>query len=171
MLKYRLARQLLTSDKDLREHQHVVASILRRLADLGLKPDSEAQPGLLVLPNVQHLCTPLSGPITDDTHILDLAETLHPTPALGGAPREKALPDIAAWEPFDRGLFGGLVGWVDTQGQGELAVGIRSALVEGSHARLFAGAGIVKGSDPELEFQETSLKMEALLRCIRGAAG
>lgn len=167
----RLARDLLASEKDLREHGHVVASIRRRLESLGLEARVAAAPGLLVLPNVQHLRTPIDGPMKGGVHILDLAEALHPTPAVGGTPRTPALEDIAAWEPFPRGLFAGVTGWFDTRGNGEFAVGIRSALVRDSRARLFAGAGIVDGSVPELELRETSMKMEALLRCIRGAAG
>lgn len=167
----RLARDLLASEKDLREHRHVVDSIRRRLESLGLEARIAREPGLLVLPNVQHLRTPIDGELKDGVHILDLAEALHPTPAVGGSPREAALKDIAAWEPFPRGMFAGLTGWFDTRGNGEFAVGIRSALVRDSRARLFAGAGIVKGSVPDMEFRETSIKMEALLRCIRGAAG
>ncbi|MGC9452952.1 MAG: isochorismate synthase [Oceanipulchritudo sp.] len=167
----RLAGGLMNSEKDLREHRHVVDSIRRRMAGLGIKAAIPPGPGLLVLPNVQHLQTSIEGDLPGDLHILDLAEALHPTPAVGGTPREAALPDIAAWEPFPRGLFAGLTGWFDARGNGEFAVGIRSALTRGSSARLYAGAGIVQGSEPESEFRETSLKMEALLRCIRGAAG
>ena len=162
---------MLSSEKELREHRHVVTSIERRLKDLGLPVDTGENPGLLVLQNVQHLRTPITGTLPGGTHLLDLAEVLHPTPALGGSPREAALPDIREWEPFPRGLFGGLVGWIDCRGHGELAVGIRSATVKDSQARLYAGAGIVEGSNPEREFKETSLKMEALLSCIRGITG
>ncbi|NDV62464.1 isochorismate synthase [Puniceicoccales bacterium CK1056] len=167
----RLARDLLASEKDLREHGHVVESIRRRLESLGLEARIPDSPGLLVLPNVQHLRTPINGPLKEGVHILDLAEALHPTPAVGGTPREDALKDIFKWEPFPRGMFAGLTGWFDLRGNGEFAVGIRSALVRDSRARLFAGAGIVEGSIPEMELRETTLKMEALLRCIRGAAG
>lgn len=167
----RLARELLCSEKDLREHQHVVASICRRLGSLGIEPPNTEAPGLLVLPNVQHLRTPIEGTLPEGRHILDLAEVLHPTPAVGGSPRGPALADIAAWEPFSRGLFAGLTGWFDFRGNGDFAVAIRSALVRGKRARLFAGAGIVEGSDPGAELRETSIKMQALLRCIRGSAG
>jgi menaquinone-specific isochorismate synthase len=167
----RLARELLSSEKDLREHRHVVDSICRRLALIGLEADAGPLPGLLVLHNVQHLRTPLEGALPDGMHILDLAESLHPTPAVGGTPREAALKDIAELEPFPRGMFAGLTGWFDTRGNGEFAVGIRSALVQGPSARLYAGAGIVRGSIPGDELRETTMKMEALLRCIRGAAG
>ncbi len=167
----RLAHALLTSEKDLREHRHVVESIRRRLAALGLEVRNTPAPGLLVLPNVQHLRTPMEGVLPSGVHILDIAAALHPTPAVGGTPREAALPDIAAWEPFARGLFGGMVGWFNTRGEGEFVVGIRSALMRGPKARLFAGAGIVAGSVAEAEYRETSLKMEALLAAIRGTAG
>jgi menaquinone-specific isochorismate synthase len=167
----RLAGGLLSSNKDLREHQHVVDSILRRLSGLGLEASVAPRPGILALPNVQHLRTAIEGELPEDLHILDLAAELHPTPAVGGTPREAAVPDIREWEPFPRGLFAGLSGWFDTRGNGEFAVGIRSALTRGSSARLYAGAGIVEGSEPEAELRETSLKMEALLKCIRGEAG
>ena len=167
----RLARDLLASEKDLREHRHVVESIRRRLESVGLDARIADEPGLLVLPNVQHLRTPIDGEMKEGVHILELVEALHPTPAVGGTPREAVLEDIAGWEPFPRGMFAGVTGWFDSRGNGEFAVGIRSALVRESRARLYAGAGIVEGSVPELEFRETSIKMEALLRCIRGAAG
>ncbi len=170
-LDARLARELLSSEKDLREHRHVVESILRRLAEVGIEVTVDQSPDLLVLPNVQHLRTPIGGLMPEGVHILDLAESLHPTPAVGGTPREPALEDIQRMEPFRRGLFAGLTGWFDTRGNGEFAVGIRSALTQGHQARLYAGAGIVEGSVPELELRETSIKMEALLRTIRGAAG
>ncbi|HSH09447.1 MAG TPA: isochorismate synthase, partial [Oceanipulchritudo sp.] len=170
-LDARLARNLLSSEKDLREHRHVIESIRRRLAAVGIHVETETQPGLLALPNVQHLRTPIEGDLPQGVHILDLAESLHPTPAVGGTPREPALADIRRWEPFERGLFAGLTGWFDTRGNGEFAVGIRSALTQGCSARLYAGAGIVEGSEAEMELRETSLKMEALLRTIRGSAG
>jgi len=167
----RLARELLSSEKDLREHRHVVESIRRRLDAVGIDVRVDRDPDLLVLPNVQHLRTPIEGELPEGVHILDLAESLHPTPAVGGTPREPALEDIRRLEPFRRGLFAGLTGWFDTRGNGEFAVGIRSALTRDNRARLYAGAGIVEGSVPELELRETSMKMEALLRTIRGAAG
>jgi menaquinone-specific isochorismate synthase len=167
----RLAGELLNSEKDLREHQLVVDSICKRLAAFDVDVKLEPEPGLLVLSNVQHLHTPISGDLPQGSHILDMVECLHPTPAVGGTPREAVVADISQWEPFSRGLFAGITGWFDSRGNGEFAVGIRSALTRGSGARLYAGAGIVKGSQPDAEFRETSIKMEALLRCIRGGAG
>ena len=159
------------SDKGRREHGHVVASIRRHLAELGIGTADPGQPGVLVLPNVQHLQTPIEAELPPNVHILDLVEALHPTPAVGGTPREAAIPDIVEWEPFPRGLFAGITGWFDTRGNGEFAVGIRSALARGNEARLYAGAGIVEGSRADHEHRETSLKMQALLNCIRGQAG
>lgn len=161
-----LARALLESNKDLREHQFVIDSIVRRLGGLGIIPEPLRAPELLQLANVQHLRTPIEGALPADRHLLDLAAVLHPTPALGGVPRENALADIRALEPFERGLFGGLLGWFDPLGNGEFAVGIRSAALRGNRARLFAGAGIVAGSDPERELAETVMKMNALLEAI-----
>lgn len=167
---FELGRLLLNSEKDLREHRHVVESILRRLRQAGLKGSPADQPGLLRLANVQHLHTPVRGPLPGSTHLLDLAAALHPTPAVGGTPRPDALKDIPRLEPFRRGLFAGVLGWFDSRGDGDLVVGLRSALVHQNRARLYAGAGIVRGSIPQKEFNETSLKMRALLHTIRGAA-
>lgn len=161
-----LGRQLLESDKDRREHQHVVHSILRRLDKAGLAGYPANQPNLLRLANVQHLRTPISGPLPTNQHLLDLAAQLHPTPAVGGTPRSHALPHIPTLEPFPRGLFTGLLGWFDAHHNGDLVVGLRSALIQQNHARLYAGAGIVQGSLPQKEFEETSLKMKALLQNI-----
>lgn len=164
------ARALLGSEKDQREHRHVVESIRRRLESVGLETVDPGPARLLSLPNVHHLQTPIAGRMRPDQHILDLANCLHPTPAVGGTPREAALGDIRRWEPFDRGLFAGLNGWFDFRGNGEFLVGIRSAQIRGRRARLFAGAGIVSGSVPLKEREETSVKMAALLQAIRGAA-
>jgi menaquinone-specific isochorismate synthase len=163
-----LAQSLLQSDKDLREHRHVIGSIQRRLARLGLEAKAADEPALLILPNVQHLRTPITAQLGDEQHILDVIAELHPTPAVGGVPREKAVPDIAELEPFSRGLYAGVLGYFDHRGDGEFCVGLRAGLVDGVKARLFAGAGIVAGSDPEKEFRETELKLSALRDALRG---
>jgi menaquinone-specific isochorismate synthase len=100
-------------------------------------------------------------------HLLDVLASLHPTPAVGGQPRHAAQPDIARLERFDRGLYAGAVGWFDPAGDGEFVVAIRSALMDGPRARLFAGAGIVEGSAPAAEKAETDLKLAALLEALR----
>lgn len=161
-----LASGLLGSDKDRREHAFVRDSILRRLSAIGLGAQPDPTPRLLRLPNVQHLHTPVTFPVPTGTHLLDLAAALHPTPAVGGSPRGPAAEAIQRLEPFPRGLYAGAVGWFNHQGEGELVVAIRSALVEGRHARVYAGAGIVPGSDPAKEERETALKMQAMLAAL-----
>lgn len=163
-----LGRALLTSKKDAHEHACVRDSILRRLAAIGLRGEAAVSPQLLALANIQHLVTPIRAAGRDGLHLLDLAETLHPTPAVGGTPREPALACLRQLEGFERGLYAGLVGRFDAKGEGALLVGIRSALIEGRDAELYAGAGIVKGSVPELEWRETEMKLRALLEGLRG---
>ncbi len=157
-----LAAALLKSEKNHREHATVVAAIRQRLEGLGLTVTGPGQPRLLRLGNVQHLRTPLSCQLAAGQHLLDLAAALHPTPALGGRPREAAVPEIRRLEGFPRGLFGGVIGWFNHSGDGDLLVGIRCAEVEGPRCRLFAGAGIVAGSDPDNELHETDCKLQAL---------
>jgi len=161
-----LARLLQQDDKELREHRLVLDAIGRRLADLGVKLEHAAQPRLLGLANVQHLHTPISATLPAGVHILDLVERLHPTPAVGGSPREPAVAAIRSMEHFERGLYAGPLGWVDHRGGGEFFVGLRSALVSGHTATAYAGAGIVAGSDPEKEFAETEIKFQALVEAL-----
>lgn len=162
-----LGAGLLASDKDLREHRHVAESIERRLRALGLEPVAAAQPRLFKLPNVQHLLTPIEAALPEGVTLLDAAGSLHPTPAVGGVPREAAVPHIARIENFSRGLYAGTLGWIDARGEGDFVVAIRSALVEGARARLYAGVGIVEGSDPAREQVETDLKLRAMLDTLR----
>jgi menaquinone-specific isochorismate synthase len=161
-----LGGALLVDDKELREHRHVVASIERRLAPLGVPLVHADRPGLKRLANVQHLHTPVSAALPPGVRLLDVLARLHPTPAVGGSPRESACAYIRELEGFSRGLYGGPVGWVDHRGGGEFLVGIRSALIDGARARLYAGGGIVAGSDPDREFAETELKFQALLEAL-----
>ncbi len=161
-----LGEKLLRSDKDLREHALVLDSVCRRLRAVGLAPESAPVPRLLSLPNVRHLHTPVEAPLPESVDLFTLLSTLHPTPAVGGTPREAACAAIPHYEPFDRGLYAGPVGWVDCRGEGEFTVAIRSALVGGDLARVFAGAGIVEGSDPEAEWRETELKFRTLLEAL-----
>lgn len=160
------ARGLLLSEKDRREHRLVLESISRQLADLGLKLEHADQPRVLGLANVQHLHLPISANLPAGVHILDLVARLHPTPAVGGSPRQAAVAAITRLESFARGLYAGPQGWVDHRGGGEFLVGIRSALVDGRTATVYAGAGIVAGSAPEKEFAETELKFKALIEAL-----
>ena len=157
-----LGAALLGSDKDRREQALVLDSIARRLAALGIETECDEEPCLKKLQNVQHLQSLVRGKIPEGMHLLDVISQLHPTPAVGGSPRESACSCIRSLEGFDRELYAGAIGWVDTKGEGEFLVGIRSALINGDRARLYAGGGIVSGSDPEKELGETELKFRVL---------
>ena len=115
---------------------------------------------------MQHLATPVSG--TTTARVLELADALHPTPAVGGAPRQAALDYIAQAEGIDRGWYAGGIGWTDASGDGEIALGLRCALITGPRATLFAGNGIVAGSDPAMELEETRLKLRPMLELVTG---
>lgn len=159
----RLGRALVESKKEQAEHAVVVRAIresLARQCDLVRAPEA---PRLLRLEGIQHLETPIEARLREDASLLDLAGDLHPTPAVGGAPRTAALGWLAREEGLDRGWYAGPVGFVDGAGGGELCVALRSGLLRGGEALLFAGAGIVAGSDPESELRETRLKLRALL--------
>lgn len=164
------AKQLLQSDKDLHEHRIVLDSILRRLAQVGVASPTVSRPRVRQLSNVQHLATPVEAALPAGVDAFQLVGELHPTPAVGGTPREAAVAHLRELEPFDRGLYAGALGWVNHAGDGEFFVGIRSALMQGESARVYAGAGIVEGSMPEREFTETELKMRALRDALLGGA-
>lgn len=158
----RFGAALLASEKDVREQRVVLDSIKRRLAPLGLSLEHAEKPALKRLANVQHLHTAVRAVLPDGVRMLDVLARLHPTPAVGGSPRETAVARIRELEGFPRGLYAGALGWLNSRGGGEFFVGIRSALVDGPRARVYAGAGIVAGSVPEKEFAETDLKFKAL---------
>lgn len=162
----RLGQALLGSAKDRNEHAIVVRMIAAALAEVCADVIAPAQPTLMKVRNLQHLFTPITGRIAGDRSILDLVERLHPTPALGGQPRQQALAWIRDHEQLDRGWYGAPVGWVDARGEGEFAVAIRSALVGESEAALFAGCGIVADSDPAREYQESQIKLRAMLGAL-----
>jgi isochorismate synthase len=163
------ARALLASDKDRREHAYVVDYIRRALAASCATIRVAREPQVRALRAVHHLCTPIDATVERGRHVLELVEALHPTPAVCGLPQHAASDWIAAHEPFARGWYAAPVGWFDRDGNGAFAVAIRSALVERDGAWLFAGAGIVEGSDPALEYGETMLKQRAMLAAL-GAA-
>ena len=154
---------LLADAKERREHQLVVGMIAEALTPLCREIDIPAEPGLMRMPNVQHLYTPVEGTLSGDVGVLELAERLHPTPAVGGMPRDEALRLIHKHEPFDRGWYAGPIGWLDARGNGEFAVAIRSGLVRGDEARLYAGCGIVRDSVPQREWDESLMKLRPML--------
>jgi menaquinone-specific isochorismate synthase len=161
------AQYLLSNPKELHEHQLVIDFIQQQLYRLGLEPNvATTHPQLLRLSNIQHLRTPIQARIPPHVHLFDILAELHPTPAVAGTPRELACQEIRHYEQFERGLFAAPLGWVDYQGNGEFVVGIRSALIDGCQARLYAGAGIVAGSNPDQEFAEIQLKLQALLKAL-----
>ena len=161
-----LAAALLASEKDLREQKEVIDDMVARLAPLGLALNVPLRPEVRQLANVQHLRTPVRAALPEPVRLLDVLAALHPTPAVGGSPREPAVARIRELEEFSRGLYAGTLGWLNSRGGGEFFVGLRSALVEGATARVYAGAGIVAGSTPEKEFTETELKFKAMLDAI-----
>jgi menaquinone-specific isochorismate synthase len=160
-----LAQALLASEKDQHEHQFVIHAIAQHLKNLGLTPQL-ATTRLLQLSNIQHLQTPIRAIVPSGVHLLDAVAEFHPTPAVAGAPRRSACEQIREFECFERSLYAAPIGWVDASGNGEFAVGIRSAILNGTRARLFAGAGIVAGSNPEKELAEVQLKLQALLTAL-----
>lgn len=160
-----LCRQLLNSHKDRLEHAVVVAAVAETLKQVCMEVHRDEEPGILTLRTVHHLRTAFTGRLQAGATVLDLVRRLHPTPAVGGAPREAALGIIRRSEG-DRGWYAAPVGWLGPDGEGEFSVAIRSALLRGDRAALFAGSGIVKGSDPDREFEETELKFQTLLSVL-----
>lgn len=160
-----LGETLLNSEKEKREHDAVSEFIMRRLSELELKP-KKASLQLLKLSNIQHLWTPIYAHIPSDLKALEIIDQLHPTPAVAGVPIDVACEEIKRRENFDRSLYAAPLGWIDCNGNCEFIVGIRSALIQGDKARLYAGAGIVAGSDPQQELTEIQLKFQALLQAL-----
>jgi isochorismate synthase len=163
-----LGRELMQSPKLRREHDIVVRMLREALAESCAEVSDDTVPAVVKLANVQHLSTPVQGRLKPgaDAGILGLVERLHPTPALGGHPRADALRWLAANEGFDRSWYAGVVGWADGTGEGEFAVAIRSALVEGASASLYAGCGLVADSEPEAEYAETCQKLRPMLAAL-----
>lgn len=158
---------LLSSAKERREHELVVTAIAETLRRLGVAVEHAAEPAVRTLRHVHHLATPIRGKLGNELHVLELAAALHPTPAVGGTPTAVAIEWLAAHESQPRGWYAAPIGWFDGQGDGELAVGIRSGLFAGDRVQLWAGAGIVGASEPTRELNETQVK----LRALRGALG
>jgi menaquinone-specific isochorismate synthase len=161
------AADLLASTKDQWEHRIVIEWFLDELLAFTSYVDAEPEPSIISLPNVHHLGTRIEGRLSSPpASVLELVAALHPTPAVGGRPQATALAVIAETERADRGRYAGPVGWVDAEGNGAFAVGIRSAEIDGATARLFAGVGVVADSDPEAELAETRAKFGAMLGAI-----
>jgi len=163
-----LVAGLMASGKARAEHRVVIDVLRSALAPVCVELDVPEEPSVMSLRNVSHLATRITGrlaPATPET-ALELVARIHPTPAVGGDPTPTALRYLVEVEGFERGRYAGPVGWVDARGDGAWAVGIRCAEVDGAHARIFAGNGVVAGSDPADELTETQLKLQALLAAL-----
>lgn len=165
----RLGEGLLESVKDRREHDLAVASVTEVLGPLCGSLDIDG-PQLLRLANVQHLATRVRGTLAQDAGALELTGALHPTAAVCGTPRTRAGEVIDELEELDRGRYAGPVGWVDAAGNGEWAIALRCAELDGNRGRLFAGAGILADSQPQAELEETRLKLRAMMQVLSPGA-
>lgn len=164
-----LEYELLHSQKDLNEHAFVLDAIeenLQRFSDVFEHPVS---PGIKKLSNVQHLYTPVHAKIKKGVSRTEVLSKLHPTPAVGGYPREAAMPYISKLEHFDRGWYAAPIGWINANGEGEFVVAIRSGLINTNEVRFFAGCGIVEDSNPHKEWDETNLKFIPMLTALEHA--
>ncbi|HEX5938273.1 MAG TPA: isochorismate synthase [Actinomycetota bacterium] len=162
------AEALAASSKDREEHVIVVEAVAEVLGPFCEDLRWDLEPVLRGTPNVWHLSTSFEGVLRDPPpSSLDLVAALHPTPAVAGTPIEAALATIDQLEPFSRGRYAGPVGWVDANGDGDWAIALRCAELVGDRATLYAGAGIVAGSDPEAELAETERKFQAFLDALR----
>jgi len=163
-----LGTELLTDVKNLAEHDYVVKMISEVFNHYCTDVTMPSEPKLMKIRDIQHLFTPIEGNIEQQTDIFSLVAALHPTPALGGVPTNKSMAIIREQEQMDRGYYAAPIGWTDTEGNGEFAVAIRSALLDGDQAYLYAGGGIVADSQAEKEYEETWVKFRPVLRALGG---
>jgi len=163
-----LGEQLLRSAKDREEQAIVTRRIERALRPHAVWVTAAPEPVIVRVANIQHLATPIRAQLATPMSAVELAGLLHPTPAVGGEPYERAAPLIPALEGLDRGWYAGPVGWTDANEDGELCVALRCALLRGTVARCYAGVGVVRDSDPAAELAETEVKLEALLPVLAG---
>ncbi len=163
-----LGQELLADAKSRVEHEVVVREIVERLDGATDHLEVDDSPSIRRFRNIQHLATRIGGDARDGVDVLEFVERLHPTPAVCGRPRDVAREVIARHEGFDRGWYAGPVGWLDANGDGEFAVALRTALLRGPRAWLFAGNGIMGDSDPRAELDEVSLKFRPLAEALGG---
>lgn len=164
-----LEYNLLHSSKDLEEHEIVLEAIEDHLARYSELVSHPKAPIVKKLSNVQHLYTPITATIREGVSRTEVLKNLHPTPAVGGFPRDEAVSFIQQEEAFDRGWYAGPIGWINANGIGEFAVAIRSGLISENEVRFFAGCGIVQDSDPEKEWEETNMKLIPMLSALKHA--
>lgn len=162
----RIADRLIEDDKNREEHDYVVQMIKQAVSHSCTEVDIPDRPRVYPLKNLQHLYTPVTAKLKSEYTILDVVKHLHPTPALGGLPRDASTAFIRSFEPIERGWYGAPIGWFDMHQNGEFAVAIRSGLIKAKQATLFAGCGIVKDSDPMSEYEETLIKFTPMLDAL-----
>jgi salicylate biosynthesis isochorismate synthase/menaquinone-specific isochorismate synthase len=162
-----LGEQLLQSDKDREENAIVVRRITRALRPHAVWVTAAPEPTVIKVANIQHLATPIRAQLADSLPAIELAGILHPTPAVGAEPAA-TLGLIPALEGLDRGWYAGPIGWTDSLEDGEFCVALRCALLRGRMARLYAGCGIVRDSEPAAELAESEVKLSALLPLLAG---
>lgn len=164
----RVIAGLLASAKDRAEHAFVLMALEEVLSEFCDGVTASPDRSMLTMPNVHHLQTEIRAQLSPGNSLLKIVARLHPTPAVGGSPRDAALRLIREMEELDRGWYAGPIGWIGRE-SGEFAVALRSAILYGTEAMLFAGCGIVADSDPELELAESVLKLEPMKSAIAGA--
>jgi salicylate biosynthesis isochorismate synthase/menaquinone-specific isochorismate synthase len=163
-----LGQRLLQDTKERSEHAIVARRVERALAPISVWVAAAAEPSLVKVANIQHLATPVRAQLAQPRSAIELAGVLHPTPAVGGEPWQRAR-ELMALERLDRGWYAGPLGWMDATEDGELCVAIRCALLAGRTAHCYAGVGVVADSEPEAELAETEVKLGALLPALTGA--
>jgi menaquinone-specific isochorismate synthase len=164
----KLEQELLNDEKNRMEHQYVVSMITEALSPVCASLHVPSEPVIMKNRHIQHLYTPVQGTCDENVSIFDIVDKLHPTPAMGGLPKEKAVVMIREIENLERGFYAAPLGWTDSYGNGEFAVGIRSALLQGREASLFAGCGVLPDSTPESEYHETGIKFNPMLSALGG---
>ncbi|SHG48418.1 isochorismate synthase [Ornithinibacillus halophilus] len=164
----KIRKGLLNDKKNREEHDFVVQMIRKAITPFARDIAIPDAPVVLQLKNMHHLYTPVTGIIKENSSLFDIVEKLHPTPALGGTPKEEALSFIREHELLDRGWYGAPIGWLDSNENGEFAVAIRSGLIQKDEASLFAGCGVVADSNPEAEYEETNIKFTPMLSVLGG---
>jgi menaquinone-specific isochorismate synthase len=161
-----ISKALGTSHKNLAEHAFAVSSLVQALEPFCKTVDADQEPFSLQLPNLWHLASDVHGVLMEDASVLDLASALHPTAAVAGTPRRKALEVIAELEPSDRGRYAGPVGWIGADGDGEWVIALRGAQISGETITAYAGCGVVDESDGQSELAETDLKFQPILKSL-----
>jgi menaquinone-specific isochorismate synthase len=159
----KLEDDLLHSQKDLAEHKFVLDYIIKSISKIVESLEFDPQPKVKKFKNIQHLWVPLQAALKSGSAVFEVIDTIFPTPAVCGTPKEKAVSCIKKLEDYRRGMYGGMVGWFNFEGEGEFAVSIRSALTKGDKLTAFAGCGIVADSNAEKEYEESELKLKTIL--------